>query len=492
MRQDPAVGGDILRLLTAGMYDNPLVVYREYIQNAADAVTANGSPPEEVLVNIDPTSSQVTITDYGTGLSPSDAARRLIQVGNSTKDPNVDRGFRGIGRLSALAFADQVDFTTRTSGNDPVTQVTWDGRTLRNLDLSFVDADAAIEACTSVRTLPEREWPHRFFQVDIRGVSRHAASTLLNVDKVRRYISEVCPVPLAIDFPLADRITDLLTPHRADFALHIRVNDDESPIQRPFGSSIPLSEEFHAPFDRLETRTIPALDRDDPAAVLWLAHSTYTGSIPSRLSIRGLRARVGNIQIGTEQLFERHFLEPRFNGWCVGEVHIVDARIAPNGRRDYFEPGPHLRNIENHIGAIAQEISSRCRRASSQRNKLRAVGAAIRRLERAHDLAASGYLHPNDAAALIAREQERIPAIRQTLTQVDPYATSSHLARLTNQERQLGTFTGHLDTPMLSHKAVANSDTYRTVFGAIAKNAPPDEALTMITAIMDDIAHEHR
>ena len=487
MGQELTVGGDILRLLTAGMYDNPLVLYREYIQNAADAVVGDASTPGRVSINVDPTASEITISDDGTGLSPSDAARRLIQIGNSTKNPVLDRGFRGIGRLAALAFSEQVHFTTRTSATTPVTQVIWDSRTLRDLNLCRVDAHAAIKACTSIRTLPGREWPPRFFQVRIRGVSRHATSTLLNVDKVRRYISEVCPVPFAPDFPLAGELTDFLAPHKANFALHIRLNDDESPIQRPFGPSIALSEELHAPFDRLETRTIPALDRDAPAAVLWLAHSSYAGSIPSRLSIRGLRARVGNIQIGTEQIFERHFLEPRFNGWCVGEVHIADARIVPNGRRDYFEPGPHLRNIENHIGAIAREISSRCRRASSHRNKLRAIAVAIGRTERSHDLAASGYLHASDAMAIVTREKERISTIKQMLTQVDPHAISSYQTSLSYQECKLRNFTPNLDVSVFPRMPVAAANTYRTVFGTIAKNATPDVALSMINAILHDI-----
>ena len=36
------VGSDVLGLITAGMYDNPLTVYREYIQNAADAISSAG------------------------------------------------------------------------------------------------------------------------------------------------------------------------------------------------------------------------------------------------------------------------------------------------------------------------------------------------------------------------------------------------------------------------------------------------------------------
>ena len=43
-----------------------------------------------------PTAARITFRDNGTGLSPVDAARRLVDVGRGTKDPGTDRGFRGI------------------------------------------------------------------------------------------------------------------------------------------------------------------------------------------------------------------------------------------------------------------------------------------------------------------------------------------------------------------------------------------------------------
>ena len=34
------------------------------------------------------------------------------------------------------------------------------------------------------------------------------------------------------------------------------------------------------------------------------------------------------------------FTEERFNRWCVGELHILDSRIVPNARLDYFSQDP--------------------------------------------------------------------------------------------------------------------------------------------------------
>ncbi|MYC69004.1 MAG: HSP90 family molecular chaperone-like protein [Acidobacteriia bacterium] len=490
MPDSPVLGGELLRLVTAGMYDNPLVLYREYLQNSADAIASLRSGTGSVRITIDALRSRITILDDGPGLTPEKAVECLIDLGRSPKDPSIDRGFRGIGRLSALAFAEQLDFTTRTRASDPPTRVSWNASALRGLDLAKVDARTAIQESSTTTQISSGEWPERFFQVTIDRVRRHAASTLLNEDAVRNYIGEVCPVPMSTRFPLAEKVREFLTRHTDHFVLDIHVNDSQQPIKRPFNETIPLTEQFSAPYETLETSIIPRPDTDEPAAILWLAHTPYSGSISRRLGIRGLRARVGNLQIGTDRIFEHLFLEPRFNGWCVGEVHILDRRIVPNGRRDYFEPGPHLRNLENHIGAVAHQISSRCRRASSQRNKLRNINAAIQRLEAARDLVRSGLLLPADAGAVVERERIRIPAIRETIALVqagerDAICEESMLCDHQFDELSVD------PNPALRTVPPASLGTVQTAFGTIARSLPPDSALELIEAILEQLCHGH-
>ena len=489
MAQSPVLGGELLRLVTAGMYDNPLVLYREYVQNAADAIAARNSSRASVHITIDPLESSITVLDNGTGLAPDEAVHRLIDLGRSPKDPSVDRGFRGIGRLAGLAFADQLHFTTRSSADTPPTRVSWDARALRQLDLPQVDAKTAIQECTTTTQVSDGDWPDRFFQATIERVNRHAAATLLNQDAVRSYLSEVCPVPMAARFPFADEVRAFVSDHTDYFVLDIHLNEDQAPIKRPFLDTIPLSDRFAAPFEDLDTHVIPRPDTEHPAALVWLAHTPYTGSIPGRLGVRGLRARVGNMQIGTDRIFEHLFQEPRFNGWCVGEVHILDSRIVPNGRRDYFEPSPHLRNLENQLGAIAQAVSTKCRRASSQRNKLRNVEAAIHRLDKARDLAQSGYLPPADAASLLEREQRRIPEIQNTL---------AHLESIGNDALHDLTVCATPLEPcdLTPHAALSTIPTHsrpsvQSTFATIAQTLPPDSALELIETILHQLTELH-
>ena len=118
----------------------------------------------------------------------------------------------------------------------------------------------------------------------------------------------------------------------------------------------------------------------------------------------------GQFQIGDETIFDSLYSEERFNRWCVGELHILDHRIVPNARRDYFEPGPHLRNLENHLLPILRGVGERCRAASAARNRTRKVLSSLSDIEEVHDLATSGYLTDDDATALVRRALQQIPS----------------------------------------------------------------------------------
>ena len=186
------VGADILNLITTGMYHTPLAIFREYIQNSADAIESSQMTDKgRVEVSISPAQRNVKIRDNGPGLTHTQAIENLIPIARSRKQAGVDRGFRGIGRLSGLAFADRITFRTRTHKTQPVSEITWEGTTLREGALASADPEQIIKNCVEVTTKEGDTWPNNFFEVEIENVSRHAADRILNRSAVRRYVSEV-------------------------------------------------------------------------------------------------------------------------------------------------------------------------------------------------------------------------------------------------------------------------------------------------------------
>ena len=477
------VGPSILGLVTSGIYDDPLAIYREYVQNAVDELSRQNEVEGKVEITIDPRQKRVSICDNGPGLTYRECLRDLVPISQSQKYIGRDRGFRGIGRLSGLAFADSVTFLTRASALDPVTRVVWSKTGLADRTNSIEATEQGFQNWVSVEVLDEPEYPEHFFRVEIDGVSRHAAGVLLNREAVRGYISEVCPVPLSPDFPFFKEIHAIFPPQQSPYSLRVTLDSEDQPVQRQYGSTIVLAGNKYDHFYEFEEVRVPSIDGEGDAAVGWLAHSSYLGAIPKGNRVRGMRARVGNIQVGDERVFDHLFEEERFNRWCVGEVHILDSRIIPNGRRDYFERNPHLRNLENHLAPIFGQITARCRAASSNRNKEKKLNSTIADIEAMYELAASGCLASTDAEAFVEQALEQLMKARLDIGT----AGIGHepVDRISAVETRLRNFHPNGSPFPLADISPSEVDTYQKVFWAVARRVPsPLSAREIIDAVL--------
>ena len=402
------IGGSVIELVTSGIYGDPRAIYREYLQNSVDAFHAFGDLPGRVEITIDPGTRQIRIRDVGNGLSRQDSVEALLPLARSKKRRGSESGFRGIGRLAGLVFAERIAFLTRTSEAHPVTRVTWNGTELRMRSRQEVAPETAIRESTMIEEIAGANYPANFFEVEISGVARHASSTILNTEAVTEYISETGPARISSEFPYVRDIHRLLEQHPNTVRpLDVSINGNES-IRRPYSGGIAFSDNLFDPFSEFESFSIPCADSEETAAIGWVVHSSYIKAIPKALRIRGLRAREGNMQVGDESTFNHLFAEERFNRWCVGEVNIIDTRIVPDATRSYFEPGPHVRNLENHLSSIAAAISKRCRSASSMRNQVKRHRTKLKHYEELYELAVSGYLAHGDAVTLLSEALEEL------------------------------------------------------------------------------------
>lgn len=375
------VGKDILDLLTGSMYVNPLNIYREYVQNAADAIddARDGGlvfrQEPGIAISLDHKERLILIRDNGISIPAKDFVGRLTSIGDSRKRGKMLRGFRGVGRLSGLGYCQELIFRGRAEGDSKVTEVRWDGRALREKvrDQFFVGGLAeVVQAVVTVNELPGNGFPQRFFEVELRKVSRLRNDLLLNEDAIRNYLSQVAPVPFSEDFLFGQEIQKRLKAHGIKAPIHIEINDGKGQI-------------FHRAHNRIPTTgKVPELVRDveyveyqgldgEVCAVGWISDHSYAGAIPKKFGLGGIRLRVGNIQIGDESISAEYFPESRFAGWVIGDIHIISPKILPNGRRDEFEPSPHYSHLQGELTLQAKKITQRIRERSAQRNRLRLV-----------------------------------------------------------------------------------------------------------------------
>ena len=480
------VGVDVLGIITSGMYTDPLAVYREYVQNSVDAIQDAGFENDEGLVEISigTHDRQVTIRDNGPGLSLAEAKRALVPIAKSQKHGRGLRGFRGVGRLVGLAFSETVTFLTRAEISAPVVRVIWNGGKLSAGIRDGARLDDVVDDAVSVGTVGGERYPSRFFEVRLDGVARHAAGLIMNRDAVRRYIGEVCPVPFAQGFLPTERILASFGVAGRPFTVCVRLNGENERVERPHRDSVKISEQDSQEIIEIEEIIITGVGDQERAAIGWIAHTPYRGAIATACGVRGIRARVGNIQIGGENVFDHLFSEDRFNRWCIAEVHVLDPAIVPNARRDYFEPGVHLRNLENQLGAVCRRLEKRCRAASKIRLMERRLGEFLDQAKSTLELVSSGYLDKATARKLIEDKIQEVTDWKEKRPALANGEAST--VALNEVANRLNSMEAHIGTRNIPGIGMTETQVYREVFGVLTEILErPELAKSTIEAVLD-------
>lgn len=404
------VGKDILELLSSSMYVNPLAIYREYVQNAADSIDEAVAAGElanfsdgRIDIILDHIRRRAVVRDNGVGLSEDEFAQRMTSFGVSPKRGTTARGLRGVGRLAGLGYCQELLFRSRSRKSANVLEVRWNCKLLKGL-LSASDFEGDLEELVrkivSVRKVDDESYPEHFFEVEIVGPRRIASDRLLNELEIEAYLSQVGPCPLDPSFKFSGQIREILTPlGAASREYNIFLNENDKPIYRPYGDKVHYSDTRTGHAQQVKEIAINGIE-GKLAAAGWILHHDYQGAIPSNLGIKGLRARVGNMQVGNDRIFSNVFPEERFCSWAIGEVHLVDRKILPNGRRDNFEPNSHLANVITHLAPYGSEIARHCRSSSQIRNRKKVFDLGEQKILQKMDIIEQGVISKTAAATL--------------------------------------------------------------------------------------------
>lgn len=107
---DGIVGARILNIITESLYDKPIVVFREYVQNSVDSFQKSDAKPEELYSKIWRTEENLFFLDNGDGVSQDKFLDAMRHIAHSSKSRINDVGYKGIGRLSGLPYCDKLVF----------------------------------------------------------------------------------------------------------------------------------------------------------------------------------------------------------------------------------------------------------------------------------------------------------------------------------------------------------------------------------------------
>lgn len=370
------IGKFTLETLTSGMYERPKDIYREYVQNAVDsidiAVSERLLKTDKARINIaiDKEGRCIRISDNGTGIGVDYAGKYLLDIGHSPKRFTNARGFRGIGRLAGLAYCHTLIFETSATGEDKRTVIEFDAMTLcermlnENIDIDLL---SLISDVVTVKIEQEARTKH-YFNVVMTGVED--TDGILDADKVQEYLEQVAPVDFVKTFGWGKIIKSKLRVFSfapSSYNIFVGDGDASTPVTKAYRDTI-ISDRLRKLEDNISEVETKVFTYDgETVAYLWYARTSFYGTLQDE-AIKGLRVRKGNILIGDKTTLNHIFKDERFNGWLLGELHILSDKLIPNARRDEMEKNAAYSAMIAELRTWADGISNEIRKTSNQRS----------------------------------------------------------------------------------------------------------------------------
>lgn len=424
---EPVAGKFLLEILTKGMYSNPMHIYREYIQNSSDsidtAIVAGVLNPAdaEIHIFIDDKARSIVIRDNGLGISQDTAKVKLLNVGASDKDGVTERGFRGIGRLGGLAYAEKVQFITSAAGDTSKTIMTCDcvrmQQLLQKSNNETSDIMETFKAISSFDEQPEDAEKH-YFEVRLIGVPKE--SGLLDEDNAIRYLAETAPIDFdSQQFAQARKIRDYFTEKGFPLTCYkILRGARRKPIYKLYSRSMSTGKQERTK-NKDYVRDVEFIYQETsdgrPLYIGWLAITDFSGVISDE-SVQGIRFRKGNILVGNGTTFAKFFPSEGHNAnrMFAGEIHVLHDDLIPNSQRDDFEPSPIYNEMKTALTEWAGSINRKYRRGTSEATSalrnLTKLNEEQKTLEEKID---SGAITSDEKREQIAERLEKIARTRE-------------------------------------------------------------------------------
>ena len=503
------VGKFTLESLTTGMYSDPRIVYREYIQNAVDsietAILDRIISEKEAYINVlvDAENGTIVIEDNGRGVSNSNAESVLLSIGKSTKRQENNRGFRGIGRLGGLSYCEQLVFTTSFYGEPIATQISFDCKQLKELlspdHEEELDLQSVIQRITHTETFEVGKYEH-FFRVEMIDVDM--SSELLKLDVIRLYLSEVAPVPYNTrQFLVAPEIRRFLDSKNYKLTeFNVYVGYDEDHLEQIFKPN-----RYHFRSDRnkrtddtIEEVVTFSIDLDGKDSLLgWYGRCNWNGTI-SDDELLGMRMRLGNILIGDRRTMDAMFREHRFNGWVQGEIFVNTKGLIPNARRDDFEQNDvYYKMIDELQEKVGDVIIKEIREASKNRNNpdVRLLKEIDKAAEKVDKLVDDGLYSQKDKEQLVDELKEaekKLTRVSQKNVQVAD-KRKEVAEKLAEVQEKVGNTTNYkINNEITSEIDKKQKKILKIVFEALSEYLSREMVEIIYNGIMENITGKKR
>jgi molecular chaperone HtpG len=372
-------GGDILSILTKGVYTDPRDALREYIQNGVDAGAKN--------ISIKIRQNSIVIDDDGRGMDYG-IMRKAIRLGISDKNPKKHVGFMGIGIYSSFHICDRLTIYSRVDNETP-NVIYFDFKGMREFleqqrdarlnngidDDKIIDLQTLLEEHIEFNKINEEEYPRTGTTVEMTGVDPGFFKSLSKFDEVSDYLEQTVPLPFNPNFKwgklIEKKIDDICEKHKAHFELinlTLQINEAFSTLYRPYDNQ-------HFDPEPLRPYFMELKNSSEFFGVAWGCLNSSRNTIKNNL--RGFLIKKQGFAIGHRDDLLKYFKRQTFFNRYIGEVIVVHPQLLPNAPRTDFEFSPLRINFEESLREVAGKFNEKANFYQETSKSEEAINEAI-------------------------------------------------------------------------------------------------------------------
>lgn len=363
------VGGELLDILSRGLYSDAKDSIREYVQNGIDAGAK--------IITITSDGPVVSVRDNGDGMN-FETLRKARRFGLSEKTPQATVGYRGIGLYSAFGMCESLAIVTRKARMKELLTLTFHFGPMRRIleQDKAASKRAGISLADLLHEYTEFQTEQytgakddHFTVVRLEGITPEYRPQVSDPQALENYLLNTVPVAYprqgygpTVNVWLRKHVK--LNPVR----IAIRVGDDPETRVQPL-----LASAVEAP----ECSWLKNAD-GAPIAFIWHALSTTKAQIGDAAApVSGFLLKMKGFTLGNRATLKQHW--PPKGGRTLyhhftGEIHILQAAgVYPNASRDDLEPGPQkqvfIRYLQDYF-SLLNAIADRARQIISIKDRL--------------------------------------------------------------------------------------------------------------------------
>lgn len=367
MANNALIGIRLLETLTSALYEDPIALFREYVQNSVDSFVANPIKGEfHIRIDVDKTNRNITFIDNGLGIPKRSFNKKMRSISLSDKSDD-EIGFRGIGRLSGMPFCKTLIFHNKVRGSSEIQTFEWSGADYKKLlenksNASLEKTIKEIAKSDKYSGSNEKSEEH-YFKVELLSYSDEIARLVENDKNLLLRLGKILPVPYKKNFVEAETIhnyyKEVIGRKLQDYEFDITLNGNQ--IEKPYDKKNILESGIR--FRNICIRTGENEDAVKPIGILWFTHNRKVTS-NGKNQPRGIYVRSKNMLMGDEYAIATAVMKSKdlyagtlreltqtLNG-VFGEVLLYAPRILfDNARRDWFR----LDNNSAQLNSIMAE-----------------------------------------------------------------------------------------------------------------------------------------